>query len=209
MELAETCRIAYKGLKNGPHDFDFKVGGALFDSFPASGIKDGACDVKVVLDRAESLLAIDVRITGWVVVECDRCLEDCRIPVDFGGRLLVRFSDTVEEECDGEVMWLSPAETEVDLTQYVYESIVLSLPYQRVHPEGECDPGMLERFRIVSAEDFAQIEARAERGGGAVGAESLSALEALRERLVAAEKAQEGASVGTDPADRPHDRAER
>ena len=46
-----------------------------------------------------------------------------------------------------------PGEDEVDLAQYIYESIVLSLPYQRVHPEGECDPEMLGRFRIVSDED--------------------------------------------------------
>ena len=93
----------------------------------------------VRLDRAETQLVIDVRITGHVVVECDRCLEDCRIPVDYDGRLLVRFSDE-EREYDGDVLWLSPVEDEVDLMQYIYESIVLSLPYQRVHPEGECNP---------------------------------------------------------------------
>ena len=51
---------------------------------------------------------------------------------------------------------------EVSLAQYIYESIVLSLPYQRVHPEGECDADMLHRFRIVSQEEFSQIEHDAE-----------------------------------------------
>ena len=59
-------------------------------------------------------------------------------------------------------MWISPAEGEVSLAQYIYESIVLSLPYQRVHPEGECDADMLHRFRIVSQEEFSQIEHDAE-----------------------------------------------
>ena len=55
-------------------------------------------------------------------------------------------------------MWLSPSEDFVDLTQYIYESIVLSLPYQRVHPDGECDLDMLGRFRIVSKQEFETIE---------------------------------------------------
>lgn len=117
------------------------------------------------------MLTADVRITGHVVVPCDRCLEDCRIPIDFEGRLLVKFSDE-PREYDGEVLWLLPGEDEVDLSQYIYESIVLSLPYQRVHPEGECDPEMLKRFRIVSDEEFSAIENRAEeprRSRGGVG----------------------------------------
>ena len=69
----------------------------------------------------------------------------------------MKFSDEVREY-DGDTLWLSPSEDFVDLTQYIYESIVLSLPYQRVHPDGECDPDMLGRFRIVSEQEFETIE---------------------------------------------------
>lgn len=69
------------------------------------------------------------------MVECDRCLGDCSVPIDYEGELLVKFSDEVREY-DGDTLWLSPSEDFVDLTQYIYESIVLSLPYQRVHPDG-------------------------------------------------------------------------
>ena len=149
MEVAEGYSIAYRGLKNGTHEFRFEVGKPLFEAFESSEIKDGRCVVEVTLERGETMLTADVRITGHVVVACDRCLEDCRIPIDFEGQLLVKFSDE-PREYDGEVLWLLPGEDEVDLSQYIYESIVLSLPYQRVHPEGECDPEMLKRFRIVS-----------------------------------------------------------
>lgn len=160
MGVETQYKIAYKGLKNGSHDFEFKVDGALFEAFGCGEIKDGECEVEVHLERAETQLALDVSIRGGVVVACDRCLEDCSIPVEFEGRLWVKFSQEVHEY-DGEIMWLLPGEDEVDLSQYIYESIVLSLPYQRVHPEGECDPQMLAHFRIVSDEEFSQIEARA------------------------------------------------
>lgn len=86
------------------------------------------------------------------------------MPVEFDGTLVVKFSDEVSDY-DGEVMWLSPSAGSVDLTQYVYESILLSLPYQRVHPDGECDPEMLGRFRIVTGEEFDRLEQQAGLAG--------------------------------------------
>lgn len=183
MDVAQPYSIAYKGLKPGPHDFDFRVGGGVFEAFPVTEIRGGDCDVRVHVERAETQLALDVTIEGYVVVACDRCLDDVRVPVSYQGRLLVKFSDEIREY-DGEVMWLSPVENEVDLTQYIYESIVLALPYQRVHPDGECDPAMLEKFRIVTGEEFARIEAEAETvAAGTLDEEELSKLAALKAKL--------------------------
>lgn len=191
MEETQRYSIAFEGLKNGHHEFRFAVDKSLFEAFENTEIKDGACEVRVDLNREESQLVLDVSISGDVVVACDRCLEDCRIPIDFEGRLLVKFSEEVREY-DGDVLWLLPGEGSVDLAQYIYESIILSLPYQRVHPEGECNPEMLERFRIVSDREFARIEQQAsvqEHTGG-----EWAKLAALREQM------QAEAAAGEDSA---------
>ncbi len=133
MEVANRYSIAFKGLKNGTYDFAFDIDRALFEAFESPEIKDGACRAEVRMERGESLLTLDVAIGGHVVVACDRCLEDCEVPIDYSGRLAVRISDE-EHEYDGETLWLHPCDAELDLAQYLYESIVLSLPYQRVHP---------------------------------------------------------------------------
>lgn len=177
---AQSYSIVFQGLSTGRHEFRFEVGKDLFEEFQSTEIKDGKCDVRVELERAEASLQLDVHIAGHVVVACDRCLEDCSIPVHFEGRLPVRFSDE-EHEYDGEVLWLLPGETSIDLSQYIYESIVLSLPYQRVHPEGECDPDMLRRFRIVSQDEFASLEAQAEQPTHT--GEQWSKLAELRDRM--------------------------
>ncbi len=181
MGLSERYAVAFKKLKPGGYDYGFSVDGALFRNYENAEIKEASCSAQVHLERAESQLTFDVRITGEVVVPCDRCLEDCRVPVDFEGRLLVRFSDQPVDEYDGEVLWLSPAEEEVDLTQYLYESIVLSLPYQRVHPAGGCDPEMLKRFRIVSDEEFAAIEEQAAHPTEGLSEEQRAVLEQLKQ----------------------------
>jgi len=185
--MGETQRYAipYSGLKTGCHEFRFEVDGSLFEEYQSTEIKDGRCEVRVDADRTENRIVLDVTITGYVVVECDRCLEDCRVPIDFEGQLVVKFSEEVHEY-DGEVMWISPAEGEVSLAQYIYESIVLSLPYQRVHPEGECDADMLHRFRIVSQEEFSQIEHDAETRAEVsqpLDGDALAQLASLKEKL--------------------------
>lgn len=181
MEVANRYSIAFKGLKNGTYDFAFDIDRALFEAFESPEIKDGACRAEVRMERGESLLTLDVAIGGHVVVACDRCLEDCEVPIDYSGRLAVRISDE-EHEYDGETLWLHPCDAELDLAQYLYESIVLSLPYQRVHPEGGCDPAMTERFRVVSEQEFSELEARIaeERKGG-----EWAKLAALRDAMAA------------------------
>ncbi len=187
MEFAKGYTIAFKGLKAGVHHFGFKVDAALFEAYEGAEITDGDCDVDVELERAETQLRIGVRIAGHVVVPCDRCLEDCRIPIDYAGELTVKFAD-VEGEYDGEVLWLPTGESEVDLAQYIYESIVLSLPYQRVHPEGECNPEMMARFNIISSEEFDRIEAEAAKSEeGTMPEGEMQKLAALKAKMEAGE----------------------
>ena len=158
MDVTKQYAIAWKGLKNGTYRFDFKVDNALFEAYGSTDIKDGDLSVGVTLERGESMLSLQTVIRGTVTVACDRCLEDCRLPV----------------------------EGEVSLAQYIYESIVLSLPYQRVHPEGECDADMLHRFRIVSQEEFSQIEHDAETRAEVsqpLDGDALAQLASLKEKL--------------------------
>lgn len=185
MELEQKYSIAYKGLKNGLHEVDFDVDGALFKAYESKEIKDGRCKVHVAIDKSDTQLILDVTIDGYVVCECDRCLEDCTIPVHFDGRLTVFVSDH-QGEYDGDYMWVSPDEEDINLMQYIYESIVLSLPYRRVHPDGECDPDMMVRF--TPATDTAI--------GAAAG--SLSAME---EMLSQDEALIAGAESAEDEAD--------
>ena len=162
MELNERYSIGYKSLSNNVFDYDFVVDDTLFAAYESREVLGGNCDVKVVLAKSDSQLDVDVTIEGSVVCECDRCLEPCDIDIDYEGHLIVRLS-TEEGEYDGEVMWLNPAEENLDLTQYIYESIILSLPYQRVHTEGECNPDMMARFRVISNAEFEALEAQAEQ----------------------------------------------
>ena len=53
-------------------------------------------------------------------------------------------------EGDREIVWLPVTEENLDLSQAIYDYICLSLPVQRVHEEGECDP---EAMKYLSSEN--------------------------------------------------------
>lgn len=161
--MKQRYTIAYKGLGPGLHRFDFQVVDDFFASHEGCGINGGAVEVGIELERKGAMLLLCVRMEGTVVVPCDRCLEDCGLPVDYKGRLTVKFSEE-EHPFEGDILWINPADTLLDLEQYIYESIVLSLPYRKVHPEDVhgtplCNPAMLDRFRIVSEKEFERITA--------------------------------------------------
>jgi uncharacterized metal-binding protein YceD (DUF177 family) len=161
--MKQLYTIAHKGLKEGDHRYEWRVGDAFFEARPEGGIKGGDLTVGAVLEKgATGVMRLGVEIKGGVVVPCDRCLEDCELPVRYNGQLAVKVSEQ-EHPFEGDILWLNPGDSAIDLEQYIYESVVLSLPLQRVHPEdvhGQplCNPAMLERFKIVTEEEFENIQ---------------------------------------------------
>ncbi|MDO4759139.1 MAG: DUF177 domain-containing protein [Rikenellaceae bacterium] len=176
-------KIAFRGLKNGTHTFEIAIDDKLFEAFENADVQGGTGRAEVAMDRSETQLVCDVKIEADVVVPCDRCLEPCHLPIRYEGRLVVKFSEE-ELEYDGEVLWLFPGESEVDLSHYIYESIILALPYQRVHAEGDCDPTMLARFTIGTEAELEAIEERAahEEEGKKSEWDKLAALKAQMEQ---------------------------
>ena len=44
---------------------------------------------------------------------------------------------------------LDGSSSEIDLGQIIYDYVNLSLPIKKVHPEGECDPVMMEKLKDI------------------------------------------------------------
>ena len=145
--------IPVKGLALGEHEVDYEVNEKFFKCFENSEIQKGAVNVLVHAKRSSSFIELDFEIEGDVMVTCDRCLEEYSQPVNFEGSLFVKFSSLIQED-EGDVIYVDPNEGELNLAQYIYESICLSLPYQKIHTLDEdgkstCNPEMLERLEAI------------------------------------------------------------
>lgn len=148
--------IPFKGLKQGKHELEFEITDRFFADFEESEITKGKLVANVILEKTSTFLKLDVHIVGEVEVACDRCLELFNAKVDTNGTLYVRFSERETNESeDDDMIFLLPSETEFEIKQPLYDWICLSLPVQRVHPNGKkgkptCNPEMLKRLQELT-----------------------------------------------------------
>ena len=145
--------VPLNGLAQGRTEFRRSVGMEFFELFGNSEILAASLDADVVIEKSGRFIGVDCVIDGEVTVTCDRCLADLVLPVSTGFSLSVKFGDpdlSGEEEGDREIIVLPYSDTDLDLSQTVYDYICLSLPVQRVHEDGGCDP---ETVRFLSSED--------------------------------------------------------
>lgn len=187
--------IDYQGLSLGEHLFFWEVEDALFSDFESEEVFGGRGRIEVRLIRHASMMDLFVTIGAKVEVACDRCLEHFWTDVLFEGELVVKISD-VQGEYDGDVMWVSPQEDRVDLKQYFYESIVLSLPFQRVHEDiSLCNQDMIGRFSIVSEGEFEELVAAPQHNHD-LGAQLEAQLGAQLGELSALSEKEKGEDIG-------------
>lgn len=153
--MEESFIVPINGLAQGRTEFRRRVGKTFFERFENSEILAAELDVEVSVEKSGRFIGVDCDIVGDVTVTCDRCLGDLKMPVQTGFSLSVKFGS---EPSDGngsvengrEIVWLPESDADFDLSQIVYDYVCLSLPVQRVHPEGECDP---ETLKYLSSGD--------------------------------------------------------
>jgi uncharacterized metal-binding protein YceD (DUF177 family) len=124
-------KLPLNGLNDGEHNFDYSINGKFFENFEYSEIRKGKADVKIVLTKSSGIFELTVGIKGKVEVECDLCLEMFDLPFKFNETLMVKYGNA--DEGNEEVLYIKENDSEIDLTQYIYESVCLSLPYKKVH----------------------------------------------------------------------------
>lgn len=135
--------IQFSGLKSGRYEYNYILDSGFFRSFENEELCDGNVEFAVNLEKNERHLLINFTFKGIIKSTCDRCLGELEIPVEGEQTLCVKFSDTETSE-DEDVVFLPEDAYQIDLAQWMYEYVAISLPMLKVHPEGECDPEMVK-----------------------------------------------------------------
>jgi uncharacterized protein len=156
----EEYIIPYKGLKDGIHQFDFQIDDSFFNLFPEGEIREGKVFVEVEMEKRPGFLVFRFDLEGVVRTECDVCLEELDLPIEFLDELVIKFGEVIEDlQIAGEEKpLLTEQDHEFNLAHALYEMIHLSLPLRRVHPETpegqlSCNPDMLNeiaRYRAAA-----------------------------------------------------------
>ena len=154
MQETTNFDLLFEGLKVGKHYFDYEVGKLFFANLDDIGISNASLNVRLELDKRETMMVAQFDIQGEVTVACDRCTADMQQQLDILEQIVFKFSDDISE--DENLLNIASYEFKVDLAPIIFELIVANMPIRNVHPIGECDEEMikaLEKFGVIE-DDF-------------------------------------------------------
>lgn len=143
-----TYILPVKKLPHGSHTFNYVLGHDFFADLDQNEILNGSVNVVVTVKKSQQTIGLTIEGEGNVVVTCDRCLDEMTLPVVAEDDFTVIFGDEYAEDGDNVVV-VPEQEGEFDVSWLIYETILLALPFNHTHAEGECNPEMedvIERY---------------------------------------------------------------
>ncbi|MGB0166561.1 MAG: YceD family protein [Luteibaculum sp.] len=145
MDVLTEYKIPYVGLKEGQHNYVFKVEEPFFKAFEQSQINEAEIDLEVLLDKKASMVVCDFVFNGKVLQPCDRCTDDLWIDIAGKDKMIFKFHGEGEE--DESIAFIPPSQGDIDLAPYVYEFIHLALPLKISHEDpADCNQEVLEKL---------------------------------------------------------------
>jgi uncharacterized metal-binding protein YceD (DUF177 family) len=134
--------IPFIGLKLGFHEFEFQIQDAFFEDRQYSSIHSGTANVRLVLEKKETMMIGEFEIRGSVSTDCDRCNDPIEVPIKGSFKLIFTFGNEPSE--DESIIVMHPDDYELELKDHLYELLIVSLPTRLIHPKGECNEEMIE-----------------------------------------------------------------
>lgn len=160
MKRKEKIIIPFVGLKEGKHEFDFKVGESFFKEFEFSIIESGQFDIELMFHKKKTMFELDFQIHGIINTECYRCGDAIDIEVEGQNALIVKFGES-EANLTDDILYISSESFELDLTEVVYEFTNLLMPKRPTHDEIEdCNPKVIAALNKYSENKKQEIDPR-------------------------------------------------
>ena len=141
MNYRRTFDIAFVGLKPGIHEFEYEIADPFFSEYGAQDFKNCIAHVKLQLDRENGFMLLKFEIGGKLELSCDRCGNHLPLNLWDEFKIVVKMVDNPEQmnnqEEDPDVYYISRGESHINVSDWIYEFINLSIPMQRMCAEEE------------------------------------------------------------------------
>lgn len=147
MKKSDEFLVQFEGLKLGSHHFDWELDETFFDGFGEVEAAKGSYRVDMELLKQNNMLILEFDLNGTLPCSCDLCLDDITVPVEHSDRLVVKFAAEAQEPTE-EMVVLRHGDYEIDVKQFIYEFIAVSLPLRRTCADAgkTCNAAMLEKL---------------------------------------------------------------
>jgi uncharacterized metal-binding protein YceD (DUF177 family) len=152
--------IPFVGLKQGVHEFTYELGNEFFTEKGAEDAENIQATVKLLLEKNTGFMLLKFIVGGKAGVNCDRCGNPLTADLWDEFNLVVKLTDDPDmmngQEEDADVFYISRTESHIDVSDWLYEFVMLSIPMQHVCGEDEkgesmCNKEVLQKLSEMKA----------------------------------------------------------
>ena len=158
MKYNREFEIAWVGLKPGPHTYVYDINNRFMKEREADeAFSNWSAKITLTFDKHENFFMLRFDVDGKVTVPCDRCGDDFALRLWDEFNLVIKLigDDVTEIEDEDDVIFIPRSETVIDISNWIYEFLMLSVPLQRIHPDNAdgtpgCNPIALDLLDKLS-----------------------------------------------------------
>ncbi len=125
--------IAFIGLSNGAHVFEFNLDDSFFELFKYDEYSQLRGKVTMEMVKSETVLDLSLNFSGSIQAPCDVTNEPFEQALNNAFGIQVNFGDSYNDENE-ELLVLPHGEHQFNIAQMVYELVVLSIPAKLYGP---------------------------------------------------------------------------
>lgn len=154
MKACKEFYIPFAGLKEGKHHYRYHIDNAFFEAFGYEEFNHADVRVSVELTKNSNALTLVFKGKGRVNVFCDLSNEPYDQEIKGRLELIVKYGEIYNDEND-EILIIPHGEHQINVAQYIYEMIVLSVPAKKIHPgikDGTLSSDILEKLESLHPE---------------------------------------------------------
>ena len=161
MGRSREYEIAFVGLKPGLHEFNYLIEDRFFEAYQQQDFRNCKAKVKLLLDKKSGFLQLKLEVGGTVETICDRCNNNLPLQLWDDFNITVKMVEEPEaaneQEDDPDMYYIAQGESHIDVSNWIYEFINLSLPMQKTcdyeKMDGpNCNPQALDVLKKMEPE---------------------------------------------------------
>lgn len=151
--------IAFVGLKPGVHEYNYELSKKFFAEKGGTDFSNCEAKVKLLLDKKSSFMLLKFEVSGKADVVCDRCSNNFTKDLWEDFNMMVKLVENPDEmnesEEDPDVFYIAKTESHLDIANWLYEFVILSIPNQLMCSEEEmggpqCNKEVLEKLKKMT-----------------------------------------------------------
>ena len=160
MANRRAFEIAFVGLKPGIHEFNYELDDQFFREKGAEDLANVSANIKLLFEKNNGFMLLKFEVGGRTDVTCDRCGNPLKIDLWDEFKMLVKLVDNADEmnqqEEDPDVFYLSRTESHMDVSNWLYDFVLLSVPMQRMCAKekmggSQCNTEVLEKLKEMES----------------------------------------------------------